>query len=91
MKAWIIQKTSERKGETLIDETTTVYAADKIEATKQGIDLFGTSNITVTQIPDEYGGAVPTDQDIAASWREIISERGDQNTGDGMRGAGDET
>ena len=88
MKAWIIQKTSERKGETLIDETTTVYAADKIEATKQGIDLFNTSNITVTQIPDEHGGNVPSDQDIAASWREIIAERGDGVATDEMRSAG---
>ena len=87
MKAWIVSKTRETRGETIIEETTTVYAENQIDATRQGIALFG-NQINVTQIPDEYGGAVPTDQDIAAAWREIIAERGDQNTDDTMRSAG---
>ena len=87
MKAWIVRKTSENRGETIVEETTTVYAADQIDATRQGIALLGTSNVTVTEIPAEHGGNVPSDQDIAASWREIIAERGDEIRSSDMRGA----
>ena len=89
MKAWIVQKTGESRGETIIEETTTVYAANQIDATRQGITLLGTSNVTVTEIPAEHGGNVPSDQDIEAGWREIIAERGDAAAGDaGSTGGG---
>jgi len=88
MKAWIVQATGNQRGETIITDVTTVYADNQIDATRQGINLLGTSNITVTQIPDEHGGNVPSDQDIAASWREIIAERGDGVATDEMRSAG---
>ena len=88
MKAWIVQKTDNQRGETVITDVTTVYAANQIDATRQGIELMNTSNITVTQIPDEYGGAVPSDQEIAEGWREIIAERGDEIASDDMRSTG---
>lgn len=80
-RAWIIQKVRQSQGEDFIEETTTVYAENQIEATRQGIALLG-NEITVTQIPAEHGGNVPSDQDIEAGWREIIAERGDAAAGD---------
>ena len=90
MKAWIVQKTDNQRGETVITDVTTVYAANQIDATRQGITLLGTSNVTVTEIPAEHGGNVPSDQEIAEGWREIIAERGDDNpeTVNEMRSAG---
>jgi len=87
-RAWIIQQTKTGKGgETFVEQATTVYADDQIEATRQGIAMFG-RDITVTAIGDDQGGRIPTDAELLEVQREAREAQVAPEVADEMRSTG---
>ena len=84
-KSWAVTVLKTERTGDYITNRTVVYADDQIEATRQGIEALGTSNIVVEVIPD---ADIPTDQEINDLQKYLRETMPDEAANQEMRSAG---